>query len=48
MITLADEDAEPFVGEMAELSTAAMNFAYAVLGAYTDGMPSGTFETISA
>lgn len=46
-LTLTDEDAEPFVGEMAELSTAAMNFAYAVIGAYTDGMPDGTFEAIN-
>ena len=45
-LTLTDEDAEPFVREMAELSNAAMNFAYAVIGAYTDDMPDGTFETI--
>jgi hypothetical protein len=47
-LTLSDEDARPFVSEIAELSIAAMNFAYAVIGAYTDGMPHGTFETIRA
>jgi hypothetical protein len=47
-LTLADEDAEPFVREMAELSAEAMNFAYFVIGAYTGGMPEGTFEKLSA
>jgi hypothetical protein len=46
-LTLTDEDAEPFVAELAELSTACMNFAYAVIGAYTDSRPEGTFESIN-
>jgi hypothetical protein len=47
-LTLTDEDAEPFVQELAELSTAAMNFAYAVVGAYTDILPDGTFKLIKS
>jgi hypothetical protein len=45
-LTLSEEDAEPFVGEMADLSIAATQLAYAVIGAYTAGLPDGTFETI--
>jgi len=47
-LTLTDKDAEPFVQELAELSMAAMNFAYAVVGAYTDALPDGTFESIES
>jgi hypothetical protein len=46
-LMLTDEDAEPFVRDMAELSAAAMNFASAVIGAYAAGMPNETYNTIS-
>lgn len=45
-LTLTDEDAAPFVAELAALSTAAMNFAYAAVGAYAQRLPPGTLDPI--
>ena len=46
-LTESAEDAEPFVADLAELSIACMNFAYAVIGAYADRKPDGTFEAVN-
>ncbi len=45
-LTLAEKNAEPFVAALVELSTSAMNLAYAIVGAYTDMKPEA-FKPIS-